>query len=237
MSEYSASAFRFIPMQPGKIVPDYPLAPSAAKSWKMAAPEFFAFDEDYLQRLVAGDSDTERHFVEYFSVLLRTKLQFRLRRAQDVDDLKQEVFLRVLHSLRRGRGLEHPGKLGAFVNAVCNNVLLEHFRSASRTSQLDEGAQSPQESTADLERELLSEEVRAQVRSVLEDLPAKDRTLLRAVFIEERDKDSVCKDYGVHRDYLRVLLHRARRRLRDLLPDPHPKTTNPAALRTSGGAH
>ena len=28
--------------------------------------------------------------------------------------------------------------------------------------------------------------------------------------MEERDKDEVCKDFGVDRNYLRVLLHRAK---------------------------
>jgi RNA polymerase sigma-70 factor (ECF subfamily) len=30
------------------------------------------------------------------------------------------------------------------------------------------------------------------------------------VFLEERDKDEVCRDFGVDRNYLRVLLHRAK---------------------------
>jgi len=34
--------------------------------------------------------------------------------------------------------------------------------------------------------------------------------LLRAIFLEEQDKDAVCRDFGVDRDYLRVLLHRAK---------------------------
>jgi RNA polymerase sigma-70 factor, ECF subfamily len=202
----------------------------------LAKAAFFSFDENYLRHLIAGDPETEHHFVEYFSVLLSTKLQFRLRRAQDVDDLRQEVFLRVLQSLRRGSGLEHPGKLGAFVNAVCNNVILEHFRSKSRTSQWDDAAPNPPESASDFEHDLLSEELRAQVRNLLDGLPTKDRTLLRAVFFEERDKDAVCRDYGVHRAYLRVLLHRAKRRLRDLLPGPHTGTTAPDTFRISGGA-
>ncbi|HEX8881821.1 MAG TPA: hypothetical protein VF749_17385, partial [Candidatus Acidoferrum sp.] len=39
---------------------------------------------------------------------------------------------------------------------------------------------------------------------------ARDRELLRAVFFEERDKDAVCREIGVDRNYLRVLVHRAK---------------------------
>jgi len=49
-----------------------------------------------------------------------------------------------------------------------------------------------------------------QVRQILEKLSERDRRLLREVFLEERDKDDVCREYGVNRDHLRLLLHRAR---------------------------
>jgi RNA polymerase sigma-70 factor (ECF subfamily) len=54
------------------------------------------------------------------------------------------------------------------------------------------------------------------VRVVLDELPDTDGTLLREVFLEERDRDEVCKRHGVSRNYLRVLLHRAKQRFREL---------------------
>jgi RNA polymerase sigma-70 factor, ECF subfamily len=30
------------------------------------------------------------------------------------------------------------------------------------------------------------------------------------VFLDERDRDDVCREFGVEREYLRVLLHRAK---------------------------
>jgi RNA polymerase sigma-70 factor, ECF subfamily len=55
-----------------------------------------------------------------------------------------------------------------------------------------------------------------KVREILEELPERDRRLLREVFLEERDKDEVCRDFGVDRDYLRVLLHRAKQSFKSL---------------------
>ena len=57
---------------------------------------------------------------------------------------------------------------------------------------------------------LLAEETKMQVRRVLAKLPPKDRNILRAVFFEQRDKNEVCLELGVSREYLRVLLHRAK---------------------------
>ena len=40
--------------------------------------------------------------------------------------------------------------------------------------------------------------------------------MLEQVFLEERNKNQVCHDLGVSREYLRVLLHRAKKSFRAL---------------------
>jgi len=62
----------------------------------------------------------------------------------------------------------------------------------------------------DLEGMLVTEQSSERVRQIVEEMPARDRELLRAIFLEERDKDDVCQEFKVDRDYLRVLLHRAK---------------------------
>jgi RNA polymerase sigma-70 factor (ECF subfamily) len=175
----------------------------------------YTFDREYVVRLKAGDVETQRHFTAYFSDLLVIKLRSRLRSAQHIDDVKQETFLRVLLVLRRD-GLEHPERLGAFVNSVCNNVLLELFRADKRTSPMDD-APEPSDDRDDPERYLVTQQRKALVRKVLDHLPAKDRELIEQVFLQERDKDQVCRDFQIDREYLRVLLHRARNRFRVIL--------------------
>jgi RNA polymerase sigma-70 factor (ECF subfamily) len=58
------------------------------------------------------------------------------------------------------------------------------------------------------------DEDRAQVRTVMESLPHKERQLLHWLFFEECDKDEVCRRLNIDRNYLRVLLHRAKQRFR-----------------------
>jgi RNA polymerase sigma-70 factor, ECF subfamily len=61
-----------------------------------------------------------------------------------------------------------------------------------------------------IEGMLVTKQMKDRVRQVVEELPKKDRELLRAFFLEEKDKDEVCSQFGVDRNYLRVLLHRAK---------------------------
>ena len=173
-----------------------------------------SFDEDYVRRLRDGDPEIERHFTAYFAELLTIKLRSRLRSVHSAEDVRQETFLRVFHTLRRKGGVDHPERLGAFVNSVCNNVLLEHYRSEGRVSPMSEETPEPADGSPGPELEAVTAERKGWVRSILDSLPRKDQDLLRLIFLEDRDKDEVCRLYRVDRNYLRVLLHRARTRFR-----------------------
>jgi RNA polymerase sigma-70 factor (ECF subfamily) len=172
--------------------------------------QFHSFDEAYVERLRAGDFRTQEHFGAYFSELIQVKMRSRLQSREAVEDVRQETFARFFAALRDGKIL-YPERLGSFVNSVCNNVLLEHYRENARETSLDDDDQKELPACAtDLSDALVSKEMEEKVREVLGQLSERDRRLLREVFLEERDKDEVCRSFGVDREYLRVLLHRAK---------------------------
>jgi len=175
----------------------------------------FEFDRAYMERLIAGDPETERHFTRYFGDLLSLKLRSRLRSREQIDDAKQETFTRVLTSLKRKGGVKAPEALGAFVNSVCNNVVFEMYRSGARTLPLEEDFDAADERQPGADTAIGAGEDRARVRAALAALPQKERDLLTWLFFEGRDKDQICRDLAVDRDYLRVLLHRAKNRFRE----------------------
>lgn len=184
--------------------------------------ELFAFDQVYFERLRAGDAETEKHFVAYFSELLGIKLRARRLDREVVNDLRQETFSRVLAAVRREGSIRQPERLGAFVNSVCNNVLLEFFRSSSRNQPFSEETSLPDDKILNLEELVVSRQTQERVRTVLGLLPRRDAQILRALFLEEKDKDQICREFGTDRDYLRVLLHRAKERFRALFLQSEP---------------
>jgi RNA polymerase sigma-70 factor, ECF subfamily len=177
--------------------------------------ELFAFTREYAERLREGDPSTELHFVTYFDQLLRIKLRARMLASETVEDLRQETYIRVFVKLRED-GIRQPERLGAFVNSTCNNVLMEFYRSSSRTSPWDDSYQEMPDHAVDTEAFLITKQMKERVRQVIGELPKKDRDLLRAYFLEEKDKDEVCEQFGVDRDYFRVLLHGAKDKFRVL---------------------
>jgi len=194
------------------------------------------FDDGYLRRLATGDPDVERHFVAYFGELIRIKVRTRLRQPQMVEDVCQETFLRVLRTLRKPGGLRHAERLGAYVNTVCTNVLLELFRAQSKHPQAPDDIDDPTDPQPDAESGLLAEERQRDVRRVIDELPERDRRLLRAIFIEERDKDDVCAELGINREYLRVMLHRAKRHFKQRYGVAYGEDLVPVAVETKGGS-
>jgi RNA polymerase sigma-70 factor (ECF subfamily) len=175
------------------------------------ALEFHSFDASYIENLRAGDSRTQEHFVGYFTELLHLKLRSRLHSPQAIEDVRQETFARVLAGISKPGTLRQPESLGAFVNTVCNNVLFEHYRASSRSQPLEDEDSSRLPATgADAHTIVVSGQMKLKVREILLDLPVRDRSLLKAVFLDERDREEICREFGVDRDYLRVLLHRAK---------------------------
>lgn len=184
--------------------------------------DFQAFDSAYVERLRAGDRNTEDHFVAYFGELIELKLRSRLAFRQSLEDVKQETFARCLKLLRSPGGIRNAERLGPLVNSICNNVLSEHFRAGRRTEPLeDQPAERFVAREPDALSRIITDDTRKIVRQVLEKLPARDQTILKAVFLEEREKDDLCREIGVTRDYIRVLLHRAKQSFREVYMEGH----------------
>jgi RNA polymerase sigma-70 factor (ECF subfamily) len=172
----------------------------------------------YLMNLKGRDPQTEAHFAAYFSRYLETRLRGQLRSRDLAEDIRQETLVRVLEAVYTKKDLKHPERFGAFVNSVCNNVLLEHWRrrkSAGETLELPEqmdGRPDP-ESAAQLAQDI------THLKKVLVKLHKRDRDLLRMIYWEERDRHEISKVTQTSADHVRVMLHRAKRALRRYLDE------------------
>ncbi len=172
------------------------------------------FDETYLTALRERSREVEDHFIAHFTSPIRSKLSARLRSPDLVQDASQETFMRVLNYFRSGKTLDKPGSLPGFVHSVCHNVSLEFRRGNARYAQIPEDHHEPADPGLDPQFQLVNDERKAMVLRLLGELSELDRKLLRRVFLDEEDKDVVCRELQVDRDHLRVLLFRARQRMK-----------------------
>jgi RNA polymerase sigma-70 factor (ECF subfamily) len=178
--------------------------------------QFQTFDREYLEKLCSGDFRTQNHFVSYFSELIQLKLRSRLKSRQAIEDVRQETFVRFFAALRKPEGIREPERLGAFVNSICSHVLLEYYRASTPASSLENQEIAIADDRVDTFRTVSAQQMEDKVREIIEQMPERDRRIVKEVLLEERDKDEVCRDYGVTRDYLRVMLHRAKQSFKSL---------------------
>ena len=172
--------------------------------------DFCIFDAAYVNNLAAGDPATEAHFSAYFAKFLTLKLRARHLSPQMAEDVRQETLLRVIKALRQGSGVAQPERFGAFVNAVCNNTLLEFLHKEGKHTPVPENAAEPADDRVDLDGSLINAQSKTIVAEILDGLASKDREILRLVFFEEAERQEICERLGVESDYCRVLLHRAK---------------------------
>ncbi len=176
-----------------------------------------AFDADYLTRLRLRDPETERHFIAYFSNAIWLKLRSRVRMAHLIDEIRQETFVRVLSYLQSGKPIQYPERFGGFVQGVCHNVMLEVLRvETAHRPAADQPVDVPDRRVR-FDADIVNEERKQVVRDILSEMPEKDQTLLRMVFLEEGERSEICKRLEVDGNYLRVLLHRAKERFREVV--------------------
>src|SRR4051812_43575504 len=186
----------------------------------LSGPDGFKgeFGRAYLVNLKCRDPQTEAHFATYFSGYLESKLRCQLRSRDVAEDICQETLFRGLEAVYTKGDLRRPERFGAFVNSVCNNVLLEHWRrkktggeTLDLTEQTD-GGRNP-EIAAQVAQEV------ANLRNALLKLKKRDRDLLRMIYWEERERHEVSSITNMSAEHVRVMLHRAKRAIRRYLDE------------------
>jgi RNA polymerase sigma-70 factor (ECF subfamily) len=125
--------------------------------------------------------------------------------AADADDIVQEAFLRMLRV-----DLEEENDYRRYLFRVAGNLIADRWRRSTR-----------EEARADVGEEAhlaAARDDRADdVGRTFGRLKPRDRALLWLAYVEQEDHAEIAHSLGVSRGSVKVLLSRARARLRDLL--------------------
>jgi len=162
-------------------------------------------------------------FIERLRLKLRYKVLYHVgHNCADVDDLVQETLARFFRAEQRGQ-IRNTEEFGAFINGVCRNVILEYRRRQRREPLADSDAPIPDTGVRP-EAEVF--EMRNAIDHSLDELAERDRAILRALYLEGREKDAICRQWGMTDAQFRVVLFRAKERFRRAYEATH--VTKPA---------
>jgi RNA polymerase sigma-70 factor (ECF subfamily) len=146
---------------------------------------------------------------------LRLKLRYKVlyhvgHNCADVDDLVQETLVRFFRAEQR-QIIRNTEELGAFLNGVCRNVILEYRRRIRREPTIDPDTPVPD---SGIRPEADTLELRDAIDNGLKELAERDRMILRSLYLEGKEKEHICRDWGMSDAQFRVVLFRAKERFR-----------------------
>lgn len=161
--------------------------------------------------------------IEHLRLKLRYKVLYHVgHNCADVDDLVQETLARFFRAEQR-QAIRNTTEFGAFLNGVCRNVILEYRRRIRREPAIDPDIPIPDKGVR-AEAEIL--EMRDAIDSGLKELAERDRLILRALYLEGREKEEICTEWGMSDAQFRVVLFRAKERFRRVYGQEMKRKTN-----------
>ena len=172
-------------------------------------------DHELLAAWAANDRDAGRELYQRYAE--RVSRFFSRKTSDELPDLVQRTFLKLLETARRGDAIDNPA---AFLFAIARNELYDLF---GRRSSARERFDPSHTSLADLRTGISTRLDRHQREQLLHDalarLPLDSQLALELYYWEELSMADVARVLGTTESAAINRVHRARKQLRDELGD------------------
>ena len=153
----------------------------------------------------------EQIWVE-FTAQLRRFISGRVRDEADVDDILQEVFIKIHRGLDR---LDDHSKLHAWVYQITRNAIIDHYRKGGPGVEVPE--ELPDRIAEEEDSGGAEAEVATWLRPMAEDLPDKYREALLLTDIEGLTQKELAERLDISISGAKSRVQRAREKLKDVL--------------------
>jgi RNA polymerase sigma-70 factor, ECF subfamily len=163
-------------------------------------------------------ADIERLIVHQYGGLCRLVTQ-RTGDRDLANDVLQEAIATAWEHLQAGR-ISRPDQIVGYVFQVAMNQLRNRRRKfADRPDRRAEGEALDQLTAAEAAPTLeLGTNIVAQVRALIAELPTeRDRQIVKRFYLDEEDKEVICKELSLSSLHFDKVIFRARQRMRDKL--------------------
>lgn len=147
-----------------------------------------------------------------FTSHLRRFIACRVSDEADVDDILQEVFIKIHRGIDR---LEDPSKLHAWVYQITRNVIIDHYRKADKVVEVK--SELPDVLAEDTGNEEVEAEVATWLRPMMEELPEKYREALQLTDVQGLTQKELAERLNISISGAKSRVQRAREKLKDVL--------------------
>jgi len=173
---------------------------------------------EFIERARHGDEGAFNQVIQAYRKRILGTIGRLIGKPEDVEDVGQEVFLRLYDSLSQLRAPEvfEPWLYRLTVNAAYDYLRRQKRRRESRMSDLSEEQVVMADASAGIKQsgeEVQRSKVREMVQSLLESVSEEDRILLLLKEVEGLSLKELEEVYKVNENALKVRLFRARQRV------------------------
>ncbi|WP_346861446.1 sigma-70 family RNA polymerase sigma factor [uncultured Draconibacterium sp.] len=172
-------------------------------------------DSELVQQVLNGNNNAFRFLVSKYQGLVVHVVGRIVQQQDELEDICQEVFIKVYKTLNRFRG---DSKLSTWIAKIAYNTAISHFRKQKRRGEVSYNEQPALIANHnDLElnqKKLEKDEAQKYLLKLIETLPVNYRTVLTLFHLEEFSYKEIEEITGMPEGTIKSYLNRARKILK-----------------------
>lgn len=177
--------------------------------------EIMAFQEDniYIEKIKKGDTSAFASLVEKHKDMVFTIIVKIVRKAEDAEEIAQDVFLKVFEKLESFRG---ESRFSTWLYRIAYNAAISKTRKRRLEVEALDDFTLNNYSVDEVKEELESieaEEQQALLKEAMENLSDDDFLIIKLFYLEELAVKDISYVTGLSQANVKVKLHRIRKKL------------------------
>ncbi len=173
-----------------------------------------SIDEDILiQRVLDGDVNSFEEIVRKYNMMVYTLAYRVLKTREEAEELAQDVFLKVYHSLDK---FNRKSKLSTWIYRITYNASINKYKSHKKNIDTIELNSLNEYNISDLSDsidEISNNEKRKIINNTILKLPETDRIIITLYYYEELPIKEVAEIVGISTHNVKIKLFRSRQKL------------------------
>src|SRR5210317_177317 len=143
-------------------------------------------DGELVQQVLNGNNNAFRYLVSKYQRLVLHVVGRMVQQNDEVEDICQEVFIKIFKTLKRFRG---DSKLSTWIAKIAYNTAITHIRKEKRRGEVSYSEKpaliSAEKDTGLNQKIIENEEAKKYLLQLIETLPENYRTVLTLFHLEE----------------------------------------------------
>ncbi len=140
-------------------------------------------DYELINKFINGEEEAVEKLIHRHKNRVFTYIYFTVKNQHLAEDLFQDTFVKVIKSLKEGK-YQDNGKIISWVMRIAHNLIIDHYRREKQLNTFSNNNyemdlfNSPKYSEDTIEQVMVSDQVLADVRNLIDELPPDQREII-----------------------------------------------------------